>query len=144
MGYYPQESLYKPYKYHGYTVRGTPNCPLINTPSLQNIYELSRIHPFLSVKSRMFLAKLYFTNRSISLKTRRGPISRNLNATFLGAPGRVFGRYNLTRCSSQVEEAPFLIHLFPLKHLLFPQDLDLLQVVGKSSQKLLPNGGEKW
>ena len=28
MGYYPQESLYKPYKYHGYTVRGTPNCPL--------------------------------------------------------------------------------------------------------------------
>ena len=22
------ESLYKPYKYHGYTVRGTPNCPL--------------------------------------------------------------------------------------------------------------------
>ena len=24
MGYYPQESLYKPYKYHGYTVRGTP------------------------------------------------------------------------------------------------------------------------
>ena len=30
MGYYPQESLYKPYKYHGYTVRGTPNCPLIN------------------------------------------------------------------------------------------------------------------
>ncbi len=27
-GYYPQESLYKPYKYHGYTVRGTPNCPL--------------------------------------------------------------------------------------------------------------------
>ncbi len=29
MGYYPQESLYKPYKYHGYTVRGTPNCPLI-------------------------------------------------------------------------------------------------------------------
>ena len=31
MGYYPQESLYKPYKYHGYTVRGTPNCPLITT-----------------------------------------------------------------------------------------------------------------
>ena len=30
MGYYPQESLYKPYKYHGYTVRGTPNCPLID------------------------------------------------------------------------------------------------------------------
>ncbi len=29
MGYYPQESLYKPYKYHVYTVRGTPNCPLI-------------------------------------------------------------------------------------------------------------------
>ncbi len=29
MGYYPQESLYKPYMYHGYTVRGTPNCPLI-------------------------------------------------------------------------------------------------------------------
>ena len=29
MGYYPQESLYKPYKYHGYTVWGTPNCPLI-------------------------------------------------------------------------------------------------------------------
>ena len=28
MGYYPQESLYKPYKYHGYTVGGTPNCPL--------------------------------------------------------------------------------------------------------------------
>ena len=28
MGYYPQESLSKPYKYHGYTVRGTPNCPL--------------------------------------------------------------------------------------------------------------------
>ena len=28
MGYYPQESLYKPYKYHGYTVRGPPNCPL--------------------------------------------------------------------------------------------------------------------
>ena len=28
MGYYPQESLYKPYKYHGYTVRGTSNCPL--------------------------------------------------------------------------------------------------------------------
>ena len=27
MGYYPQESLYKPYKYHGYTVRGTHNCP---------------------------------------------------------------------------------------------------------------------
>ena len=23
MGYYPQESLYKPYKYHGYTVTGT-------------------------------------------------------------------------------------------------------------------------
>ena len=23
MGYYPQESLYKPYKYHGYTVMGT-------------------------------------------------------------------------------------------------------------------------
>ena len=36
MGYYPQESLYKPYKYDGYTVRGTPNCPLskvgIGTP----------------------------------------------------------------------------------------------------------------
>ena len=30
MGYYPQESLYMPYKYHGYTVRGTPNCPLIH------------------------------------------------------------------------------------------------------------------
>ena len=29
ISYYPQESLYKPYKYHGYTVRGTPNCPLI-------------------------------------------------------------------------------------------------------------------
>ena len=28
MVYNPQESLYKPYKYHGYTVRGTPNCPL--------------------------------------------------------------------------------------------------------------------
>ena len=28
--YCPQESLYKPYKYHGYTVRGTPNCPLIH------------------------------------------------------------------------------------------------------------------
>ena len=28
MGYYHQESLYKPYKYHGYTVRGTPHCPL--------------------------------------------------------------------------------------------------------------------
>ena len=27
MGYNPQESLH--YKYHGYTVRGTPNCPLI-------------------------------------------------------------------------------------------------------------------
>ena len=25
------KSLYKPYKYHGYTVRGTPNCPLIDT-----------------------------------------------------------------------------------------------------------------
>ena len=23
------KSLYMPYKYHGYTVRGTPNCPLI-------------------------------------------------------------------------------------------------------------------
>ena len=33
MGYYPQESLYKPYKYHGYTVRGTPNCPLIQCSS---------------------------------------------------------------------------------------------------------------
>ena len=22
------KSQYKPYKYHGYTVRGTPNCPL--------------------------------------------------------------------------------------------------------------------
>ena len=33
MGYYPQESLYKPYKYHGYTVRGTPNCPLKLTAS---------------------------------------------------------------------------------------------------------------
>ena len=32
MGYYPQESLYKPYKYHGYTVRGTPNCPLKPEP----------------------------------------------------------------------------------------------------------------
>ena len=30
MGYYPQESLYNSYKYHGYTVRGTPNCPLID------------------------------------------------------------------------------------------------------------------
>ena len=31
MGYYPQESLYKPYKYHGFIllgVHGTPNCPL--------------------------------------------------------------------------------------------------------------------
>ena len=30
MGYYPQESLYKPYKYHGYTVRGTPICQLLS------------------------------------------------------------------------------------------------------------------
>ena len=29
-GLLSQESLYKPYKYHGYTVRGTPNCPLNN------------------------------------------------------------------------------------------------------------------
>ena len=36
MGYYPQESLYKPYKYHGYTVRGTPNCPLIDTSQLDS------------------------------------------------------------------------------------------------------------
>ena len=35
MVYYPQESLYKPYKYHGYTVRGTPNCPLIEGPKLR-------------------------------------------------------------------------------------------------------------
>ena len=25
----PRMPIYKPYKYHGYTVRGTPNCPLI-------------------------------------------------------------------------------------------------------------------
>ena len=49
MGYYPQESLYKPYKYHGYTVRGTPNCPLkqvklqflLNLPkSARNVFSL--------------------------------------------------------------------------------------------------------
>ena len=38
MGYYPEESLYKPYKYHGYTVRGTPNCPLtLPAKCLQNL-----------------------------------------------------------------------------------------------------------
>ena len=44
MGYYPQESLYKPYKYHGYTVRGTSNCPLIiqHTPKKR---EFSVIQP---------------------------------------------------------------------------------------------------
>ena len=26
-------ALYKPDKYHGYTVRGTPNCPLIRIPA---------------------------------------------------------------------------------------------------------------
>ena len=36
MGYYPQESLYKHYKYHGYTVRGTPNCPLIHIFDFQD------------------------------------------------------------------------------------------------------------
>ena len=45
MAYYPQESLYKPYKYHGYTVRGTPNCPLnqacdIQTKYIQKIYQV--------------------------------------------------------------------------------------------------------
>ncbi len=36
---YPyQESLYKPYKYHGYTVRGTPNCPLIVFQTPSNTY----------------------------------------------------------------------------------------------------------
>ena len=36
MGYYvlSQESLYKFYKYHGYTVRGTPNCPLKYTEGI--------------------------------------------------------------------------------------------------------------
>ena len=33
--------IYKPYKYHGYTVRGTPNCPLIrnstNDPNYDNL-----------------------------------------------------------------------------------------------------------
>ena len=40
MGYYPQESLYKPYKYHGYTVRGTPNCPLRDSFQSDGIYRL--------------------------------------------------------------------------------------------------------
>ena len=44
MGYYPQESLYKPYKYHGYTVRGTPNCPLrfgifVSNPGKERLFE---------------------------------------------------------------------------------------------------------
>ena len=38
MVYYPQESLYKPYKYHGYTVRGTPNCPLIHDGLATQVY----------------------------------------------------------------------------------------------------------
>ena len=37
MGYYPQESLYKPYKYHGYTVRGTPHCPLIFVSTFEGL-----------------------------------------------------------------------------------------------------------
>ncbi len=44
MGYYPQESLYKPYKYHGYTVRGTPNCPLKKTESTTYNYYKSPHH----------------------------------------------------------------------------------------------------
>ena len=40
MGYYPQESLYKPYKYHGYTVRGTPNCPLIDGKDPKDLIRL--------------------------------------------------------------------------------------------------------
>ena len=40
MGYYPQESLYKPYKYHGYTVRGTLNCPLISTMDIPVVWKM--------------------------------------------------------------------------------------------------------
>ena len=43
MGYYPQESLYKPYKDHGYTVRGTPNCPLkLNHSCSKDISDISQ------------------------------------------------------------------------------------------------------
>ena len=50
MGYYPQESLYKPYKYHGYTVRGTPNCPLF-----QRCFEKQKVTSLDFLQTRPFL-----------------------------------------------------------------------------------------
>ena len=59
MVYYPQESLYKPYKYHGYTVRGTPNCPLIITIYIYNtIYILV---PFRGNRKVKHGGRLYIT-----------------------------------------------------------------------------------
>ena len=49
MGYYPQESLYKPYKYHGYTVRGTPNCPLISSDRITPIKKRHEVKGHLEV-----------------------------------------------------------------------------------------------
>ena len=67
MGYYPQESLYKPYKYHGYTVRGTPNCPLIKLPASSDPFSSSRCHP----GHRGIDASLA-TRRHLSAKCRDG------------------------------------------------------------------------
>ena len=60
MGYYPQESLYKPYKYHGYTVRGTPNCPLIlpeifspHGVAIRKSVQVSRIPREKSIESKL-------------------------------------------------------------------------------------------
>ena len=55
MGYYPQESLYKPYKYHGYTVRGTHNCPLIKAAvTLSLVFFVGRTPPKMVSKNSGF------------------------------------------------------------------------------------------
>ncbi len=51
MGYYPQESLYKPYKNHGYTVRGTPNCPLITSKRVKSSFYLNKEPPPCTTKA---------------------------------------------------------------------------------------------
>ena len=47
--YYPQESLYKPYKYHGYTVRGTPNCPLSERYDYRPSLNLQKVFAWMSI-----------------------------------------------------------------------------------------------
>ena len=52
---------YKPYKYHGYTVRGTPNCPLTETYQTLSLGRgfFSFIPRGLKLLSSMLLQKKY-------------------------------------------------------------------------------------